>query len=166
MSEAHGRPAAPEPLAIRLIGGAFWLIGAGALAVLTGVTVVAVAWRYLLSDPIFGIEDVASIALGVFVAAALVTTARKGGHIALDLLTDRLGTRARGAVLALAALVGIGACALAAWALADKGGCGRTCGDFTSNLSIPHPPFYYLFAAAFAAYGVILAWQTWIAPRR
>ena len=47
--------------------------GAGvALAVLVGFTVVAVFWRYALNDPIFGVEDVSTMALTIVVSAAIV----------------------------------------------------------------------------------------------
>ena len=135
----------------------FRIIGALALTALTLTTVVSVAWRYFLDDPIFGVEDVSSISLAVFVAAAVATTAWERSHIAVDLLTNMMAPPLQRLAALTAALVGLGTVVLACYALISKGSCGQACGQFTANLSIPHMPFYFFFAAAFAFYAVLLA---------
>lgn len=135
----------------------FRIIGGLALAVLTLTTVISVAWRYLLDDPIFGVEDVASLSLAVFVGAAVAVAAWERSHIAVDLITNMMGPLARRIAALIASLIGLGTTVLAMYALLSKGSCGQACGQFTANLSIPHMLFYFFFAAAFAFYAVLLA---------
>lgn len=135
----------------------FRIIGVLALTVLTLTTVVSVAWRYFLDDPIFGVEDVSSISLAVFVAAAVATAAWERSHIAVDLVTNMMSPPLQRLAAFIAALVGLGTVGLACYALISKGSCGQACGQFTANLSIPHMPFYFFFAAAFAFYALLLA---------
>ena len=69
----------PAPLGtvergLHWIAGLFALAGGLALGVLGAVTGVSVFWRYVLNDPIFGIEDVSTMALTVVVAGASFDT--------------------------------------------------------------------------------------------
>lgn len=134
----------------------FRIVGALALLALTLTTVISVVWRYFLADPIFGVEDLSSLTLGVFVAAAIAVAAREKAHIEVDIVAELFGPRLRKATLFLAMLVGVGIVSVAAYALVVKGSCGQACGQFSPNLSIPHMPFYFLFAAAFAFYAIVL----------
>ena len=141
-----------------ILAGLFAAAGAAALAVLLGVTVVAVVWRYALNAPIFGIEDVSTMALVVVVAASVAHGARRGAHIAIDLI-GRFGRRLTRLTDVAARALGAGMLVLAAWALADRGSCGLPCGAITSNLGIAHTPFYHALAAALGLHALVLLLQ-------
>lgn len=132
------------------------IIGAAGLVALVGVTVVAVIARYFLRDPIFGIEDVSSLALAVFVAAAIAFGARHNSHIAVNILSALGGRRVTRITDVIVRLLGAGIVGYAAFALFDKGRCGFDCGAFTPNLNYDHTPFYYLLGVAMALYAAIL----------
>lgn len=139
--------------AVKLTSAIVAGVGAVALATLIVITMTGVTWRYVLRDPIFGIEDLASLSLAVLVAAGVALAAIDRAHIAVDLLSAWLdrGPIGRG-LTALAAGMTSAICLVAIFALHLKAACGVPCGEFTSNLSIPHAPFYYGFAIAFAVF--------------
>lgn len=137
----------------------------GVLAVIGGVTVVflvaltvyAVFFRYILNDPVFGIDDVSQIALSVVVAGSIAYGGRAGAHVHVDILSivgGRKITRYTDPLVRAAGAIIVG---LMAYGLVKKGLCGTPCGYFTPNLAIPHLPFQMLLAAAMATYAVVLA---------
>lgn len=130
---------------------------AGVVAVvLVGVTMVAVIWRYFFNNPIFGIEDVSTMALSVVVAGSIAYGARRGAHVSVDVISFVGGRKLTRVTDVIARVLGVAIVALAAWSILDKGQCGFDCGNFTPNLAIPHLPFYMILGAGMALYAVSL----------
>ena len=102
--------------------GLLAFLGSAAVVFLTLVTVVAVFWRYVLNDPIFGIEDLSTMGLTVAVAGAIAYGASRGSHISVNVLTYFVGRsvtplhRYRGQ-----GVLGVGIIGFCAYALAVKG---------------------------------------------
>ena len=143
----------------RLLGlaaGAFAILGGTALFALAALTCAAVFSRYVMDDPIFGIEDVSTMLLVVVVAAAVVRGARHGSHVAVDVLGRFLTDRVSAVLARGIALVGAGIAGTASYALFRKGACGFDCGAFTPNLEILHRPFHYTLAVALLLYALVL----------
>lgn len=130
------------------IASVFALAGGLALVVLGAVTVVSVFYRYVLRDPIFGIEDLSTMSLTVVVAASVAWAAVQKGHVSVNVLPMFAGRAVSRVTDAISRTLSVGVLAIASYALADKGGCGLPCGALTSNLSIIHTPFYYVLSAA------------------
>jgi len=131
-------------------------LGAASVVVLVAVTFVTVVWRYGIGQPIYGIDDIAKMTLATIVACSLAYGARRGAHVQVDVL-ERLGGRAVTRITDLAARsIGIATLGYTTWAIAVKGSCGLLCGNATSDLSIPHMPFYVLLAAGFGLYALVL----------
>lgn len=141
------------------VSGLLGIMGGLAILALMLVTVAAVVWRYLLNDPIFGIQDLSSMALTVAVAGAIAFGARRGAHISVDVISFIGGRRLTRATDVLARALGAAMVGFASYALFVKGACGLPCGAITNNLSIVHTPFYYALGAAMACYALILAVQ-------
>jgi TRAP-type C4-dicarboxylate transport system permease small subunit len=139
----------------RLVG-LLAFVGAGAIIFLTLVTVVAVFWRYVLNDPIFGIEDLSAMGLSVVVAGSIAYGATRGAHISVNVLGYFAGRRLTRWTDAITRALSVAVVGLAAYALAFKGSCGIKCGAFTANLFIAHQPFYYLLAVAMGSYCLLL----------
>lgn len=154
----------PRPLVIAerglaALGRAFVLVGGVGLVVLMVVTIVSVFWRYVLNDPIFGIEDVSTMTLTVVVACSVGYGALHGAHISVNVISAFAGRPVtRFSDLVVRAL-GAGITGYAAWGLVDKGTCGLPCGAITSNLGIAHPPFYMGLAVAMGSYSILLLTQ-------
>lgn len=142
-----------------LFAGLMAVLGGLALVALTTITVVSVFWRYVLRDPIFGIEDASTMALTVFVAGAIAWGALKGAHVSVGIIARVTSRRVTRVTDLAARLLGLLIVAAASYALFDKGACGMPCGAMTANLGIVHTPYYYILGLAFGFYAALLAWQ-------
>lgn len=143
---------------LRVIAGLFAILGGVALFTLAGITIVSVFFRYILRDPIFGIEDMSTMSMTLVVAASIVWAAANQGHVAVNVLPMAFGRNVSRWTDVAGRLVAFGILSVATYGLAVKGSCGLPCGAITSNLSIPHPPFYFVLSAAmgFAALWVLM----------
>ncbi len=131
--------------------------GAVAIVLLVVLTVVAVVFRYLLDDPIFGIDDLSQMGLSLAVAGSIAYGGRAGAHVHVDVLNMVGGRKVTRYTDILARAIGAFIVGLTAYALVKQGLCGTRCGHFTPNLVIPHLPFYMVLAAAMAIYAAVLA---------
>ena len=83
----RGRSAAEKGLAwLDKAAGALAVLGAAAVVLLVVLTVVAVVFRYLLDDPIFGIDDLSQVGLSLAVAGSIAYGGRIGAHVHVDVL--------------------------------------------------------------------------------
>ena len=139
--------------------GVLAVLGGASVFFLVGVTMTAVFARYVLNDPIYGIEDLSSMGLTVVVAGAVAYGAGKGSHVSVNVIGMVAGRETTRYTDVLARLLGIGIVSVATYALFTKGSCGLACGDITNNLSILHRPFYYLLGVAMASYALLLFLQ-------
>lgn len=133
------------------------VLGAAAIVLLVGLTVTAVAFRYVLNDPIFGIDDLSQVGLSLAVAGSIAYGGRAGAHVHVDVLHMIGGRRVTRYTDILVRAIGAFIVGLTAYALLRQGMCGTRCGHFTANLAIPHLPFYMVLAASMAVYALILA---------
>lgn len=139
----------------RLVG-LLAVVGSLAILLLLGITVVGVFWRYGLNDPIFGIEDVSTMALTVVVAAAVAFGARHRAHVGVNVITMVAGRSVTRWTDLLARILGTGMLAFATYALFKKGQCGFACGAMTNNLAIVHTPFYMMLSLAMGSFAVLM----------
>ena len=138
------------------LGDAFAYAAGLAVVILVALTVIAVVGRYVFGQPIYGIEDVSRVLLAFVVAGSIAYGARRGAHVHVDVISMK-GNRGLLRVTDLIArLIGIGVAFFTAYALFTKGLCGKACGFFTPNLSIPYMPFYFALSFGMALFGLIL----------
>jgi len=142
-----------------LMAGLMAVLGGLALLALVCITLISVIWRYVLRDPIFGIEDYSTMALTVFVAGAIAYGATRGAHVTVNLIGLVLGARVTRLTDALTRALGIAISSFAAYGLFTKGSCGIPCGAFTPNVELVHTPFYYTLGVAFSFYTVLLIYH-------
>lgn len=151
----------PAPLAtaerlLYWVAGALAVVGGVAIFILMAITVVEVFSRYILNDPIFGIEDVSSMTLTIVVAGAVAFGAHHRAHVSVNVIKMVAGRTVTRITDVIARALGAAMVGVAAYALWDKGGCGLPCGSITNNLGIVHTPFYYVLAVAMASYALLL----------
>ena len=135
----------------RLLGrmaGLLAFVASLAVVALMGITVVAVIWRYILNDPIFGIEDLSIVTLTLVAAGAVALGARQGAHVSVNVIKYFAGRSVTRITDAIMRILAVGITGLAAYALTTKA-CGLERGCITENLSIAPRAFYYVLAAAF-----------------
>ncbi len=138
------------------LAGLLAIVGGVSIVALMAITMIGVFWRYALNNPIFGIEDVSTMALTIVVAASVAYGAHHQSHVSVNIITMVAGRRVTRATDALARALGATMLGIASYALFTKGGCGLPCGAITNNLSIVHTPFYYVLAVAIGSYALLL----------
>ncbi|WP_171102052.1 TRAP transporter small permease [Ruegeria sp. HKCCD7255] len=137
----------------------FVLIGSVGVLLLMTLTVVGVIWRYILVDPIFGLQDLSSMTAAIVAAAAVAFGATQNNHITVNIMPKHFGRKVRRWTDLIARGVGVIILILAASELIKKGNCGLACGNVTGNLTIPHAPFYYALAIALGFFALTLLVQ-------
>ncbi len=153
----RGIPAVDRGLGI--IAGLMAVVGGAAAIGLVAITIVSVFWRYVLRDPIFGIEDLSTMALTVFVAGAIAYGALHRAHVTVNILAGLVGRKVTRLTDVAVRVLGAGISGFAAYGLFTKGACGLPCGAITANMGIVHTPFYYVLGTAFTFYTVLLVYQ-------
>jgi TRAP-type C4-dicarboxylate transport system permease small subunit len=135
-----------------------WLAVLGGIAViaLVAITAVAVFFRYVVNDPIFGINDLSRMVLLVIVAGAVPYGGRAGAHVSVDVLGMFGGRAVTRWTDVVVRLLGIVIACFATYGLVKQGLCGVRCGHFTPNLAIPFLPFYMLLALSVGGYALVL----------
>ncbi len=144
---------------LRFIANSFSVIGGVAVFALMIITGVAVFARYIINNPIFGIEDIAVMLLTVIASASIAYGAWTRSHVSVELIEFMAGNRMLRICGFVARLLGAATVSYIAYALATVGSCGFPCGAVTGNLAIVHGPFYYFLAASMAFYFLILLYQ-------
>ena len=134
------------------------IIGAVSIVVLMMVTLVAVFFRYVLQDPIFGISDISVLTLAVVAASSVAFGARHDAHVSVDVIRFFAGPKITRVTDVIMRLLSICVLLLAAWALVIKA-CGFEKACITDNLSIEHRPFFYVLAIAMVFFALQILWQ-------
>jgi len=103
----------------RLTDVSLWVSGA-ALALLLGCYVYEVATRYFFNAPTTWSYDVSQWLFCLSVVLALPQVTRKGAHVAITILVDRLPAVPRDWARRALLLTGVAACAVTAWICAQE----------------------------------------------
>lgn len=140
---------------IRLATNCFLYIGAVGVVILMLLTVVGVFWRYVLNDPIVGIDDLSVITLIIVAACAVAYGATNQAHVSVSVIKSFFGrsvTRYTDLIMRLASIFVTG---LATFALYSRA-CGFEKACITTNLSIEHWPYYYVLAVGMLFFTIVL----------
>lgn len=140
------------------IAGLFAIAGSIGIITLMMIILIAVFWRYVLNDPLFGIDDISVVVLAVVAACAVAYGARNNAHVSVNIINKFFGrsvTRYTDALMRLLALAMTG---LAAYALSVQA-CGFEKACITENLSIEHRLFYYVLSVSLGFYALHLLVQ-------
>jgi TRAP-type C4-dicarboxylate transport system permease small subunit len=140
------------------LAGLFVVLGSFAIVTLMGITAVSVVWRYLLRDPIFGIEDLSIIALTIVAAASVAYGARNNAHVSVDVISYFFGRRVKRFTDLFMRICVVFIAGLATYALFTKA-CGMEKACITNNFSIVHRPFYYVLGVAMGFYALVILVQ-------
>lgn len=133
------------------LAGLFAVVGGLAVVTLMGITVVAVAFRYLLNDPIFGIEDISIITLTFVAGASVAYGSRYNAHVSVDVISFFFGRNVKRFTDLVMRVAVIFITGLATYALFAKA-CGVEKACITGNMSIEHRLFYYFLGISMGFY--------------
>lgn len=134
------------------------IVGAIGVVTLMVITLVAVFWRYIVNDPIFGISDLSVLTLSVVAATSVCFGARHNAHVSVNVIKYFAGRKITRVTDIVMRTLACGMLLLASFALVDKA-CGFEKACLTDNLSIEHRPFFYVLAIAMLLYAANLLWQ-------
>jgi TRAP-type C4-dicarboxylate transport system permease small subunit len=108
-------PAALLYRAIRLLTNAAAAMAAASVLVMLALVAYSVGMRYLLNRPQVWVDEAVGFLLVGSVMLAVAEALRRGEHISIDLLTDRLGARGRRAAAVLGLLAVLATAAALLW---------------------------------------------------
>lgn len=134
------------------------LVGAIGIVVLMMITAVAVFWRYIINDPIFGISDLSVLTLSVVAGMSVCFGARHNSHVSVNVISYFFGRKVTRLTDIVMRVLTLATLLVAVYALIDKA-CGFEKACITDNLSIEHRPFFYILAFCLFVYAANIFWQ-------
>jgi TRAP-type C4-dicarboxylate transport system permease small subunit len=127
---------------IDAIGGKFNYVACAAVVVMMLLTCADVILR-LFGHPILGTYEMIGFTGAVVISFALAYTSLEKGHIAVELLVDRLPKRLQVFINGLNSLIGAALFSLITWQSFLYAGDLRGSGEVSLTLQIPTYPFVY-----------------------
>lgn len=151
-----------ESFTVRATGNAAQVLallaGAIILAMMLG-TVADVARRYLLNMPIEGVYDLTQLAMPLVIFFGFAHCGFQGGHVAIELVAERLPPGAQRALLAVANLGGAALFAAIAWTTVAEASLAQLLNERSNLLSVPLYPFMWATAAGAAVFAWVMLLQ-------
>lgn len=141
--------------------GAAWIAGA-VLVLLMLMTTADVAGRYFFNAPIGGVFDLTHFAVSIMVFLGLAYCGYRGGHVAIELLYDRLPLGARRVLNRLINLAGCILFALISWRTAVQSIDVREFGEASQMMAIPFWPLYYVVAFGAALFAWVMGLRVFV----
>ena len=102
------------------IAGLFAIAGSIGVTLLMVIILIAVFWRYVLNDPLFGIDDISVMVLAVVAACAVAYGARNDSQVSVNIITRFFGRGATRYTDVLMRVMALGITGLAAYALSGS----------------------------------------------
>jgi len=149
------------------VSGAVGRIG-GYTAVLATVCLLfyEVIARYVFNAPTTFALELGLVFQVVLVAAAAALVLRDGGHVAIELLTERMSARPRMRLDAVHSLFGALLCALLAWLIWRSAAWSLRVGSLTESIEVPLAPLQFFMFAGFVLLGVQFLCRAWTSFRQ
>ena len=151
-----GRAAAGVDAVMAPVCRLLTVIGAGCLAAMGLLTVMDVAGRYLLNQPIAGALELSEFALVLLVFLGLGATGLRGSQVVVDIALDQFSPRLRAISDMFNALLAIGFWSVIAWRTAVQAQEVAFRGEVSTILGVPVYPFVYTVAFGSAVMGVAM----------
>lgn len=125
---------------------------------LMAVTGLDVIGRYFLNAPLPGAFELTELMLCALVFAALPLVGRAGGHVEVDILTERFPAPLRRVLALVVAVICAAVLLVFAWRLGLLGEQQMTDGTRSESIHIPFAPLAFFGAAAciFAALSALI----------
>jgi len=138
-----------------LVQAAATLAGAVLIALML-MTAADVAGRAIFNAPITGVFDLTHFAVLTMAYLGLALCGFRGDHIAIEIVYQKLGQRARRVLDGLTNLLGAVLFGLIAWQAVAQAVIVREIDEASQLLNIPFFPFYWLLAAGAALFALVM----------
>lgn len=120
------------------------------------LVVVNILLRVLFKSPILGAYELVGFLTAIGIGLALASCAVQNGHIAVDLLVNRLPCRVQGVIDSLTNVAALGFWALAAWHIAKYAQTMTASGVVASTTQVPLSPVIYLVSLGVSGLCLVL----------
>ena len=114
-----------------------------ALVVLSTINVVM---RFFFTMALHGFYEVTELGMVAIIFLAIGYTMKIGGHVTVDILTNRFSLRTRAIISVIVCLLVLFAMAMLIWGAIDGGLYHWRAGSFSNLLHIPDYPFRFVIA--------------------
>ena len=141
---------------------AAYVAGAVLLALML-LTTADVAGRYFFNAPIDGVFDLTHFAVSIMTFLGLAYCGFRGGHVAIELLYDRLARPVRRVLNRGINLAGCILFAVIAWRTAVQSIDVREFGEASQLMEIPFFPLYWLVAFGAALFAWVMGLRVFVA---
>lgn len=140
----------------RLIGLSATIGAVALIAVMVAILIDVVGRAF--GKPLYGSQDVVTMAMVILVFGGMALCDRQGGHIAVDLLEPRFSARFNRLIDIVVALTGAVIFAFIAWAVWDSAKLSQMLNLSTNLLRLPKAWFQWALAgfSVLAALGLLL----------
>lgn len=142
--------------------------GYGAILLTIFLVVYEVVARYVFNSPTQFTLEFGLILQIVVVAAAAAYVLKEGGHVGIELITERLSARARAWAGCVHAVFGFALCALYGRQLWGSGAWSLKINRLTEDVEMPLAPFQFLLLAGIvllAVQFVVQGYRSYAAAR-
>jgi len=146
-------------------GHVFNVVAAGAIVAMMLLTCADVILRFF-QHPILGTYELVGFLGTMVIAFALAYTSIERGHIAVEILVDRLPAKAQNMLDGVNHLIGAALFLLIAWQSTVYAGDLKASGEVSLTLAIPTYPFVYGIGAGCALLALVLAAESLRSFRR
>ncbi|MEK9679658.1 MAG: TRAP transporter small permease [Rhodospirillaceae bacterium] len=136
------------------------------LMLLMVLTTADVAGRYFFNKPITGVFDLTHFAVLIMVFFSLAYCGIKGGHVAIEILYDKLPLPVARGLDKFINLVGAILFLVIAWRTAIQSIDVKDFGEASQLLLIPYHPFYYLVAFGCVLFAGVMIMRIFIPEDR
>lgn len=126
------------------------------LLVLMVITTADVAGRYFFNEPLTGVFDLTHFAVLIMVFFGLAYCGYKGGHVAIELLYDKLARPVAKVLDRLVNAVGAALFLTIAWRSIIQSIDVMEFREASQLLLIPYYPFYWLVAFGCVAFALVM----------
>ncbi|MDQ1334845.1 MAG: hypothetical protein QG552_1795 [Thermodesulfobacteriota bacterium] len=134
---------------------AFNIVASASLVGMMLLTCADVVMRYVFSRPIIGTYDLVSLMGAVLVSFAMPYTMLKKGHVAVEILIQRLSKGTQLIIETFTHLIGISLFLVLVWQAILLSRDMKAAGEVTPTLLLPFYPIVYCMAICF--FGLCLA---------
>lgn len=143
-------------LIVERIGKALDYAAGFCLAATMVVVVINVLLRVILRNPLLGTMEYVNILTALTISLALAYCAFRGGHIAVDLVVDKMPEKSKAVIDAITGLAALVFWAVAAYYMVEYGATMLKTGLVTATTGIPIYPVAYLIALSLVVLGMVL----------
>ena len=126
------------------------------------LTTADVAGRYFFNSPITGVFDVTHFAVLIMVFLGLAYCGFQGGHVAIDILYNKLNTTIAGYLNRVINLVGCILFGLIAWRALLQSFDAKEFNEASQLVLIPYYPFYYILVFGAALFAFVMALRIFV----